>query len=150
MKETGAVDYGFLDSCLDFFRIYVDANHHGKEEEILFKDLATKPLSSEDRAMLSGLIDDHVRLRKATEQLRVARNQPGPSGTAEMTKHMDTLITGYPVHIEKEDKHFFPAAMTYLSEEEQATMLQRMNDFDRTFTQQRYIRIVRELEERKK
>ncbi len=151
ISASGAVDYGFLDSSLDFFKTYVDEFHHGKEEKILFKELAAKPLSPEDGKMLNELLEEHDRMRHATERLLdIRKQQPGTVQFAEMTKHMETLIKWSPVHIEKEDKHFFISAMNYLSTEEQASILAKLSEFDRSFTQQRYMGIIKELEKNKK
>ncbi len=150
--ETGTIDYDLFDSGLDFFRTYMDKFHHGKEEEILFRELAPKPLSPEDRKLLNELLEEHVRMRRAAEQLADARKQQVERSApmTDITRHMDILIKGYPVHIEKEDKHFFVSSMNYLSAPEQASMLEKIREFDRNFTQQRYIGIIRGLEASKK
>ncbi len=151
MSDTGTVDHGFLVLSLDFFRTYVDKFHHGKEEDILFKELAAKPLSPEDRKMLNELIEEHDRTRQVIEQLFDIRSQlPRSLPMVELTKHMGTLIKWYPVHIEKEDKHFFISAMNYLNADEQASMLAKMREFDINFTQQRYMEIIKELEKGEK
>ncbi len=151
ISDAGTVDDRFLDISLDFFRTYVDKFHHGKEEDILFKEISEKPLTPGDRKMLEELIEEHGRTRHFVERLLdIRRQQPGTVSLSELTKHMETLIKWYPVHIEKEDRHFFVSAMNYLSEEEQASMQEKSNEFDRSFTQQRYLTIVKELEEGKK
>lgn len=40
-KITSAeeVDPVFIDTAVDFIRIYADRTHHGKEEDILFREL---------------------------------------------------------------------------------------------------------------
>ena len=38
--ETENIDYEFLDVSIYFLKTYVDKFHHGKEEDILFKELA--------------------------------------------------------------------------------------------------------------
>ncbi len=146
--ETGNVDYEFLDASILFLRTYVDKFHHGKEEDILFKELAEKPLSPEDRNMLNELIEEHGRTRKAVERLEGARRQQVDKKLAitEITKQMETLTKWYPVHIEKEDRHFFVSSMNYLSEQEQAAMLEKSREFDRSFTQNQFVGIVTELE----
>ena len=101
--------------------------------------------------MLNELIEEHGRTRKAVERLEGARRQQVDKKFAitEITKHMETLIKWYPVHIEKEDKHFFISSMNYLNEQEQAAMLEKSKEFDRNFTQQRFVRILKELEKSK-
>ncbi len=152
ISESGEVDHGFLNISLDFFKTYVDKFHHGKEEDILFRELAAKPLSPEDKKMLDELIEEHGRTRKAIERLEGARRQLADKRPAitEITKHMETLIKWYPVHIEKEDKHFFISAMNYLGAEEQAVMLEKSREYDRSFTQQRFVGVIKDLEAAKK
>ncbi len=91
--ETKNIDYEFLDASIDFLKTYVDKYHHGKEEDILFKELSEKPLSLEDRKMLNELIEEHGRTRKAVERLESARRQQVDKKIAitEITKHMETL-----------------------------------------------------------
>jgi hemerythrin-like domain-containing protein len=42
MKETKEVDPNLIDVTVDFIRTYADHCHHGKEEGILFRELAKK------------------------------------------------------------------------------------------------------------
>jgi hypothetical protein len=42
------VDPVFVDTAVDFIRMYADRTHHGKEEDILFRQLKNKPMSDED------------------------------------------------------------------------------------------------------
>jgi len=152
IAETGNIEYEFLDISINFLKTYVDKFHHGKEEDILFKELAEKPLSPADRKILNELIEEHGRTRKAIERLEGARRHQVDKKLAvtEVTKHMETLIKWYPAHIEKEDKHFFIPSMNYLTEQEQASMLERSREFDRNFTQQLFVEVVKELEVSKK
>ncbi len=150
--ETGNVDYEFLDASILFLKTFVDKLHHEKEENILFKELAEKPLSQEDRKMLNELIEEHRRTRKAVERLEGARRQQVDKKLAimEITNQMETLTKWYPVHIEKEDRHFFVSSMNYLSEQEQTAMLEKSREFDRSFTQNQFVGIITELEAAKK
>ncbi len=152
ISETGNIDYAFLDIGINFLKTYVDKFHHGKEEEILFRELAEKPLSPEDRKILNELIEEHGRTRKAVDRLVSARRQQDDKKLAitEITKHMETLIKWYPVHMEKENKHFFIPSMNYLNEHEQITMLEKFREFDRNFMQQSFEKIIKELETEKK
>jgi len=45
IRESRRVDPLFIDTAVDFIRTYADRTHHGKEEEILFRDLARKKTS---------------------------------------------------------------------------------------------------------
>ena len=39
IESTQEVDPVFVDTAVDFIRTYADRTHHGKEEDILFRDL---------------------------------------------------------------------------------------------------------------
>lgn len=54
------VDPVFVDLVVDFFRVYADRTHHGKEEDILFRELNKKALSQKDRQLMKELIEEHV------------------------------------------------------------------------------------------
>ena len=41
-KSEGNINPEFIDAAVDFIRIYADKCHHGKEEDILFRDLRKK------------------------------------------------------------------------------------------------------------
>lgn len=146
--KTGHVDYGAVRISVDFFNIYIDEFHHGKEEHILFRELDKKPLSPADRTVIGELIDEHSRARNVVQKLeKVVRYREQAYVTlTEITDHMEALLKWYSAHIEKEDKHFFIQAMTYLSDREQASMLQELRKFDKNFTQDRYAGLIRDLE----
>ena len=122
----------FIKTAVDFIRTYADKCHHGKEEDILFKALADKPLSAEHRKILNELIEEHKYGRKVTAEL-VAATEP-----AAMVKALRTLAGFYPPHIEKEDKHFFIPVMAYFSKEEQDAMLATEYEFDRQLIHEIY------------
>jgi hemerythrin-like domain-containing protein len=48
--ETGKTDDHFLDAVIEFFGVHADRCHHAKEQDILFRELKTKPLSAEHKA----------------------------------------------------------------------------------------------------
>ena len=68
-EQTGIIDPYFVDTAVDFIRVYADCTHHGKEEDILFRDLRTKHLSEADRRMMDRLIQEHVFSRDTTRAL---------------------------------------------------------------------------------
>ena len=60
IARTGRVDLRLLDFSIDFFKTYADRCHHGKEEDILFRELKNKPLSAEHRTIIDELIEEHA------------------------------------------------------------------------------------------
>ena len=52
IKEDKLADIDFIDDCIDFIKTYADRCHHGKEEDILFKELENKKLTPEHICVL--------------------------------------------------------------------------------------------------
>jgi len=139
----------FIEIAVDFMRSYADRCHHGKEEDILFRDLAKKGLSQEHRTIMEELLDEHVRARKATANLLEAKGRYSNGDTAAIRDIVDALtwlVNFYPIHIEKEDRQFFMPVMGYLSREEQDIMLQEFHEFDRNLIHAMYRGVIERLE----
>jgi hemerythrin-like domain-containing protein len=148
-EQTQSIDPYLVDKALDFIRIYADRTHHGKEEDILFRDLRRKQLSDADRRVMNELIEEHMFGRETTKALVEAntRYRRGDSGAlADITSRLGTLIEFYPKHIEKEDKIFFPASRKYFSDEEDQAMLAEFWEFDRKMIHEKYTTVVESFE----
>lgn len=150
IRTEESVDPVFIDKMVDFIRLYADRTHHGKEENILFRDLEKKAMSGEDRRMMEELIEEHILGRKTTQALVEAnqRYREGDrSALSDIAAAMGRLIEFYPKHIEKEDKIFFPAVRAYFSDAEEQKMLSEFWEFDRQMIHEKYRRDVENLEE---
>jgi hemerythrin-like domain-containing protein len=145
------VDPSFIDTVVDFIRIYADKCHHGKEEDILFRELEKKDLKKVDRKVMEELIEEHKRGRKVTRDLHTAKTlylDGNQTALANIIYLLKELIEFYPKHIEKEDNVFFKPSMYYFTEEEKEAMLQEEYEFDRNFIHQVYDEIVSEAEKK--
>jgi len=143
------VDAVFIDIAIDFIKSYADRCHHGKEEDILFRDLAKKGLSDEHRRIMDELLEEHGRARKATKNLLDAKESYLKGNAAALNDMVDSitwLVSFYPIHIEKEDRRFFMPVMDYFSKQEQDAMLQEFYEFDRNLIHATYRRIVERME----
>jgi len=149
VEQTRSIDPYFVDTAVDFIRVYADRTHHGKEEHILFRNLGKKNLSDENLRVMNELIEEHVFSRETTKALVAAntryRNGDAPA-LAEVTSRLRTLIEFYPKHIEKEDKVFFPASRAYFSEKEDQEMLTEFWEFDRKMIHEKYKTVIKGLE----
>ncbi len=144
-REQKSVNYPFLDVAIDFFRSYADRCHHGKEENILFRDLAKKKLSAEHLRAMNELIAEHVYARKTVGELIEAKSsfaQGNLSALEEITGILERIIDFYPKHIAKEDRDFFYPCMGYFSAEEQEKMMQEFWEFDKQLIHEKYQAIV--------
>ena len=147
IEKTGKVNPLIIDIAVDFIRIYADRTHHGKEEEILFRDLAKKNLTPELKKIMQELLDEHVWGRKTTAALVGAKVKYLEGNKDELPRIIDfarQLGNFYPKHIEKEDKHFFYPCQEYFDKDEQSKMLAEFWEFDRKMIHEKYNKVVEE------
>jgi hemerythrin-like domain-containing protein len=147
MEKSATVNPLAIDTAVDFVRMYADRTHHGKEEEILFRDLANKNLTPELKKTMQDLLDEHVWARKKTGMLVAAKEKylAGDAGKLpEIISLARELGNFYPKHIDKEDKHFFYPCQEYFSEEERDRMLAEFWEFDRKMIHEKYNKVFEE------
>ena len=147
IEKSKKVNTLVIDGAVDFIRMYADRTHHGKEEEILFRDLAKKELTPELKRIMQELLDEHVWGRKTTAALVEARDkyvQGDQNELAQIINLARQLASFYPRHIEKEDKHFFYPCQEYFTREEQEKMLAEFWEFDRKMIHEKYNKVFEE------
>ena len=134
---------------MDFIRIYADKTHHGKEEDILFKELAAQKLAEKDARQMQELVEEHKQARQKVKDLVEAKER-FLAGEKEASRvilaSMQWLVDFYPVHIAKEDKDFFPRTEKYFSEKELAKMLEEFWELDRRMIHEKYEYLVKSLQ----
>jgi len=146
------IDTTFVDTAVDFIRWYADKTHHGKEEAILFREVAKKEISTEHRVLLKELLEDHDFGRRTIGEIREATEKYRQGSTESLRTILDkckTLTGFYHEHIRKEDKLFFPACMIYLGEQEKEPLLQEFWESDRKMIHAKYGAIVEQYEKTK-
>ena len=145
IESENRVDPVLVDTAVDFIKVYADRTHHGKEENILFRELNHKPLSFEDRQVMNELIEEHILGRQTTKALAEANTRyrnGDATALSDIVDKLQTLIDFYPKHIEKEDKVFFPSSRDYLTDEEDQAMLRAFWEFDRKMIHEKYQSVV--------
>jgi hemerythrin-like domain-containing protein len=151
IEKDGVVNQSFIDTAVEFIRTYADRTHHGKEEEILFRDLFKKKLSDRDAIVMNELVQEHKVGRNTTAELvkSAAAYQTGDKAALPLiTRNLRTFVAFYPKHIEKEDKVFFPSSMAYFSDSEQRTMLDEFREFDGKMIHEKYKSVIEAIEKR--
>ncbi len=151
INSGNTVNTGFLMTGVDFIRMYADRTHHGKQEDILFRDLARKNLSPEHSRIMRELTDEHIQARNIVARLINAldNHRAGHKKSVDaVVACLKELVGLYPAHIEKEDKHFFYPCLEYFSKEEQDSILEEFWKFDRNLIHEKYQKSVEELESR--
>ncbi len=145
IEKEKKVDPEFIEMAVDFIRTYADRCHHGKEEDILFRDLGGKNLTEVHRHTMEELVEEHRWGRKTTARL-VEANTRYVQGNKEalfaIIDCLGSLVEFYPNHIEKEDKHFFIPCMEYFSEAEREGMLKEEWEFDKSLIHEKYRNMV--------
>jgi hemerythrin-like domain-containing protein len=152
IKKSGKVDPSMIDTAVDFIRFYADRTHHGKEEDILFRELKKKDLSKTHKAVMDDLLVEHELGRKMTKSLIVAKDWhlKGDKGAIkDVIECIQALVEFYPKHILKEDTEFFIPVMSYFTAQEKADMLAEFHEFDRMLVHERFDHIVGEIEKAK-
>ena len=150
--EFAFVDGVFIDTAVDFIRTYADRCHHGKEEDILFAELAKKDLSPDHRKIMEELTAEHAWGRETTANLVKAKEnylREEKEALNLILRYLRELTEFYPKHIEKEDKHFFILCLKYLTQAEKDEMLKQMWEFDRRLIHEKYGSIIDQIEKRK-
>lgn len=147
IEKSKKADSLVIDVAVDFIRTYADRTHHGKEEQILFRDLAKKELTPELNKIMLELIEEHVWGRKTTAMLVAAKEKYLSGDESKLAEIIDlarALTNFYPKHIEKEDKHFFYPCQEYFTKEEQEKMLAEFREFDRQMIHEKYNKVFEE------
>ncbi len=149
LQSGKAVDIPFIKGTADFIKAYADECHHGKEEDILFRELAKKELSVKHRQIMDELIIEHKYGRKTLKELIAAEEKyekGEKSAKSEVLGRLKALAAFYPTHIEKEDKHFFLPCMDYFSRKEKDEVLEEFREFDQDLIHKKYKQIVEQME----
>lgn len=148
IAEQKKVNPQFIDVAVDFIRTYADRTHHGKEEDILFRDLVKKQLSREHARIMEELVEEHKYARKTVGMLVDAKERylTGENTSQEVVALLMELARFYPTHIKKEDTQFFYPCMDYFTKKEQDQMLNEFYVFDRNMIHEKYQIIVDRIE----
>jgi hemerythrin-like domain-containing protein len=134
-----------IDSIVDFIKTYADRTHHGKEEDILFRELARKDLRGDDLLTMNELVAEHKQARakvKAITELNEHYKHGDRKCLSQIREIILWLAAFYPVHIAKEDKEFLPKSEKYFNSGELDAMLQTFWTFDRNMIHEKYQGIV--------
>jgi len=149
LREGGEVNAEQIVSVVGFFRMYADRCHHGKEEDILFRALASKPLSDKHRRTMDQLTEEHVLARKLVGRLMLDQDhcvKGEKAALAAIKQDIKELADLYPKHIGLEEKHFFIPCMDYFSGVEQSEMLRAFTEFDAKIVHEQFRTMIEDIE----
>jgi hemerythrin-like domain-containing protein len=143
-----ACDPVLIDTIVDFIRTYADRTHHGKEEDILFRELLKKRITGDHLAAMNELIEEHKQARakvRLVTELNERYRKGDRSVVPAIKETLQWLVDFYPVHIQKEDKSFFKATERYFGEGELEDMLREFWDFDKTMIHEKYRKVLEQI-----
>jgi hemerythrin-like domain-containing protein len=134
IEQGQRVDVTLLEGAVDFFRLYADQLHHGKEEALFFPMLVKRGVPP-GGCPIGGLNHEHEKGRTLVsalaEQIRAyAQDQPGAKDA--LLETLRGIVDLYQNHIWKEDAMVFPMADKLLTSADQKELGEKFAEVDRT------------------
>jgi hemerythrin-like domain-containing protein len=129
LKEGETKD---IEAFIEFFDIYVDRYHHGKEEQILFPALSLTPVVGID-SIIDSLMKDHRAARTIMEQIgstAVTLHSCSEAERRELAERVDLYVDIVRKHIRKENSELLPVIEEMLSEPERLQMARDFHDVE--------------------
>jgi len=118
---------------VEFFRNFADRRHHGKEEDLLFKEMQRKGMSG-DAGPIGVMLTEHDIGRKCVGAMAAVAEGTGALSEGEQKQLVSAAQEFVPMlrqHIQKEDLILFPMADNILAEGEISDLNDRFNEFDK-------------------
>jgi hemerythrin-like domain-containing protein len=106
------LDFRALRDCITFFRLFADACHHGKEEDLLFPELVERGLP-EDAGPIAVMLEDHRRGRAFVARMAESIDAAAAGDVAATAVLRDAAVAYLDLlraHIGKEDFVLFEMA----------------------------------------
>ncbi len=125
IADTGKLNVAKLDKILDFFRVFVDRCHHGKEEEYLFPTMEKRGIPA-DKGPIAVMLHEHMGGRntvKAISEALARSSQGDAAATGEVAADLAILDEHLRSHIEKENEVLFPMADKAFTPEDQQALV---------------------------
>jgi hemerythrin-like domain-containing protein len=113
-----------LNQLIEFFIVFVDKCHHGKEEELLFPALEASGVPRE-RGPIGVMLAEHQQGRDYVQKMKEAisqYNEGDRDAAAKLVKNSRGYIALLRQHIDKENNVLFPIGDNRLSEKTKAQL----------------------------
>jgi hemerythrin-like domain-containing protein len=122
-----------LEALIEFFEIYVDRYHHGKEEQVLFPALSRTRTAGID-SLINSLMEDHRKARTSMEQIEshaVTLHSCSEADRYKFTEKADRYVDLVRKHIRKENSELLPLIEERFSETERLQMAGQFDDVEK-------------------
>ncbi len=129
MEAKEKVDQGQLERIEEFFKIFVDQCHHGKEEDLLFP--AIIPMEGK---LIGTLLGEHSQGRSYVRAMGYGVTQMkkvGGDAGAEYAANAQKYIALMTQHIQKENNVLFPMLDSLLAKRKQRELMEGFEDLER-------------------
>lgn len=113
-----------LDQLIEFFSVFVDKCHHGKEEELLFPALEAVGVRR-DGGPIGVMLAEHQQGREYVQKMNEALSQyheGNRAATTKLAKNARAYIALLSQHINKENNVLFPIGDDRLTEKKKAEL----------------------------
>lgn len=111
-KQGGIPEPAHIEQLIEFFAVFVDTCHHGKEEELLFPALEAQGVSRQG-GPIGVMLAEHVAGRDHIQGMRRALadyHRGGKTAAADFVQHARSYMDLLRQHIAKEDNVLFQIA----------------------------------------
>jgi hemerythrin-like domain-containing protein len=112
----------FFAALVEFFQVFVDRYHHGKEEGILFPFMVAEMDYPQTSGPVAVLTLDHTAGRARVRAMAdaAARLEAEPAVASELLGHGQAYAVLLRSHIDREDHKVFPTVEDFLGSDERA------------------------------
>ncbi len=133
MEAQEKVNPEHLERIVEFFRVFADKCHHGKEEDLLFPEMEKAGVPRE-RGPIGVMLAEHTQGRAFVRAMgeAVTRNKKGEArGREEFVENARNYISLLTQHIEKENNILFPMGDRVLSKKKQEKLVEGFEKLER-------------------
>ncbi|MFB3786074.1 MAG: hemerythrin domain-containing protein [bacterium] len=147
----GRLDKGAAGQAIDFFKMFADTCHHGKEEAHLFPMMEARGFHRENGPTGQMLLEHeegraHIQGMRAALDLAAEGDKPA---LQQFARHANAYVGLLREHIRKEDHCLFPMANQAMSEADQQDLASRFHHVESQEmgegTHERYLAIAEAL-----
>ncbi|MGA3164089.1 MAG: hemerythrin domain-containing protein [Verrucomicrobiota bacterium] len=134
IEKGQPADAALLKTAVEFFRVYADKLHHGKEEALFFPMLVKRGVPPQG-CPIGGLTHEHERGRALVctlEESIAFYEQRKPGAQDSLVQTLRKIVNLYQNHIWKEDAMVFPMADKILTEADQKELSGKFAGVDRS------------------
>ena len=153
MKKQGKVDLAHIEQIVDFFKIFADKCHHGKEEDLLFPEMVKAGIPKEGGpigVMLAEHVQGRAYVRAMGEALEALKggDRKAQEKFIENARSYIALLTQ---HIDKENNILFPMGDRVLGRDLQKELVEKFEIVERekigVGTHEKFHKLLQQLKE---